>query len=205
MKKVILFSLPLFALGGLLGCRVPSVDYHVGLHQKKIQALQHWDLMAKEVVDKVTADSRFAGKAIAVKASANPTVFANTFHQMIKTELLNRKALNVDGDANAPTLEVDTQLVRHRGRNWFAVNPGSPIALAIILPIQVITGGVFGDFNEASSEIMVVSLARDGGVPQMAVKQIAYVEYAEAAAFYLRPAKPGSDEFAAPIKVTTVP
>lgn len=218
MKTKISLCISLVALAGLLGCRVPTVEYHVGLHQKKVQALQHWDLMAKEVVDKTTADPRFAGKAIAVNETTNATVFLNTFNQLIKTELLNRNALSVDGSAAAPSLEVKTQLLRHRGKGYsFVPNPASLPAWLITLPIDLIAGGVFGELHEANverrSELLVISLIREGGVPQMGVKQIVYVHRDEDAAFYLRPAtKLGSDESASrinesasPIKVTTEP
>jgi hypothetical protein len=211
MKNKIALCISLVALAGLLGCRVPTVEYHVGLHQKKVQALQHWDLMAKEVVDKATADPRFAGKAIAVNETANATVFLNTFNQLIKTELLNRKALSVDGSAAAPSLEVKTQLLRHRGKvNSFVPNPASLPAWIISLPIDLIAGGVFGELHEANvelrSELLVISLIREGGVPQMGVKQIVYVHRDEAAAFYLRPARFVSTyEPVSPVKVTTEP
>jgi hypothetical protein len=210
MKSQISLCISLVALAGVLGCRVPTVEYHSGLHQKKVQAFQHWDLMAKEVVDKATADPRFAGKAFAVSEASNGTVFLNTFNELIKIELLNRKALSVDGSAAAPMLEVKTQLLQHRGgKAWFVPNPASLPAWIISLPVDLIAGGVFSELDESNvehrSELLVISLVKEGGVPLMGVKQIVYVHQQEAAPFYLRPARPGSSESAAPIKVTTAP
>jgi hypothetical protein len=206
MKSKILLYVTLFTFAGLLGCRVPTVDYHSGLHQKKVQALQHWDLMAKEVVDKTLADPRFAGKAIAVNETTNGTVFLNTFNELIKTELLNRKALSVDGSAAAPTLEVKTQLLQHRGgKAWFVRNPASLPAWIVSLPVDLVAGGVFSEVHERNvehrSELLVISLLSESGAPQMAVKQIVYVHKQEAAPFYLYPAKVQASN----INVTTAP
>jgi hypothetical protein len=205
MKIEISLCLSLVALGGLLGCstRVPAVKYHHGLYQKKVQALKHWDLMAKEVVDKITSDPRFAGKAIAVNETTNATVFMGTFNELIKTELLKRNALSVEVDA-ATTLHVQTQLVRHNGKR-FVINPSSLISGAVMGTVQLVTGGAFGTRRETSSELLVISLAREEGIPKMGVKQIVYVDRHEDAALYLRAAKPAGSETASTLKVNTEP
>ena len=205
MKSETLVCVAVFALAGLSGCatRVPTVDYHHG-HQKKVQAFKHWDVMAKEVVDKTLADPRFAGQTIAVSDAPNATVFAGTFNQLIKTELLKRDALNVTGGDTVPTLHVQTQLLRHPGKRY-TFNPSSLLACLVEGTVHIITGGVFGTPRETTSELLVISLVKEGTTPRLGVKQIVYVDRDEDVAFYLQPARLAGNQLVSTLKVTTVP
>ncbi len=206
MKNRVLLYVAAFTIAGLAGCatRVPTVDYHHGMHQKKVQALKHWDAMAKQVVDKTMADPKFTGRAIAVNELPNTTVFGGTFNQLIKTELLKRNALDVAGGGTAPTLHVQTQLLRHPGKRY-TFNPSSLLTGLIGGTVQIITGGAFGTQRETTSELLVISLVKEGTTPILGVKQIVYVDRDEDVAFYVQPAKLARNEQASTIKVTTVP
>ena len=225
MKRKTSLCLSLVTLAGLLGCstRVPMVQYHDGLSQKKVQALKHWDLMAKEVATKIASNPDFAGQSLVVNQPTNASAFLVFFDQMIKTELLNSNVVHLATTPEAPlTLEVYTQLVRHSQRfGWYPSaglvggdflnnllwggNPSSFVGGAVGSVFNLITGQSFGTPRETASELLVLSLVKKDGVPQMAVKQIVYVDRAEDVALYWRPARYLSNQPVSNLKVTTTP
>jgi hypothetical protein len=226
MKIEISLCLSLVALAGLLGCatRVPKVEYH-NYSQKKVQAMKHWDQMAQEVLDKINANTNFAGRSIAVNQPANASAFLVFFNQMVTTGLLKTggPAKYAEAPAAPLTLDVQTQLVRHSRRfGWYpgggilsgdflnsllwGGNPASVLSGFINAPFNLVTGRVFGTPRETASELLVMSVIAQDGVPQMAIKQIVYVDRDEDVALYWRPARfVGTYEPPSPIKVTTEP
>jgi len=226
MKREISLCISLAALTGLLGCatKVPTVEYHQ-YSQRKVQAMKHWDQMAREVVNKVTTNANFAGRSIVVNQPTNASAFLVFFNQMVKTEMLKTggPARYAEAPAAPLTLDVQTQLVRHSRRyGWFpndgtwgsdflnsllwGGNPSSFVSGAVNTPFNLLTGAVFGTPRETASELLVLSVISQDGIPQMAVKQIVYVDRDEDVALYWRPAKyVGTYEPPSPIQVTTKP
>jgi hypothetical protein len=170
--------------GGMLtGCatKVPMVRYHEGTYQTKVQALQHWDLMAEEIADKTAGVPAFSGKSVALTGSTGTSDFLRALNAMVKTELLNKGVRVLETPDAALTLSVETQLVRHGER--FVGNPTTLLGALGYAGVHVFTGQTVGTRRSAKAELLVLSVVREGGIAKMAVKQIVYVSDDEASLY----------------------
>ena len=193
-KHHISLTLAVVGAGILVGCatRVPLVQHHEGAYQIKVQALEHWDLMAKEVAAKTTSFPGFATKAIKVETNTvsttyipreeglgrafedtRNTFFTAAFSDMIRSELAN-SSMELTEAATAPlSLVVRVHLARHGTR--FRVNPTTIFGAAGYGVEHIFTGQEVGTPGSTKSEVLVVTEIREGERIRMAVKQIVYV------------------------------
>ena len=205
--------------GILVGCatRVPLVKHHEGTYQIKVQALEHWDLMAKEVAGMTARFPGFGDKAIRVdtntvsttyvyrdeglgRAYEDPrnTFFSGAFTDMIKSELANTRMTLMES-TNAPlTLFVRAHLARHARR--FSANPTTIFGALGYGADGVFTGQEVGSPEDCKYEVLVITQVREGERVRMAVKQIVYVS-ADEGYLYFNPIYRKLD--LVPVKVTT--
>jgi hypothetical protein len=174
-RKFHMLTLAGAGLAVLVGCatKVPMIEYHEGTYQMKVQALQHWDLMAKEIAAATFGFPGFGEKSITLAGGANSTEFLQALNGMIKSELVNRSMRVLDTPDAALTLTVETQLVRH-GRRYYR-NPTTLLGALGYAGIHIFSGREVGLSRNAKSELLVLSVVREGGIPKMAVKQMVYV------------------------------
>ena len=189
MKQECLPILAVVAVA-LAGCttNVPMIESHRGTYQIKVQALQHWDEMAKEVAGETARYPLFGDQAITLDTQTlstlyspdNPptegtgrTLFGDVFYDMIKSELANTR-MHVTDAPDAPLrLTVHTYLVHHGNR--FVMNPTSPLGAIGYGADKIVTGRQIGTPESTKSELLVVTLINEGDRIRMAVKQIVYV------------------------------
>jgi len=212
-------ALAVVGVGILAGCatRVPLVQHHEGTYQIKVQALEHWDLMAKEVAGMTARFPGFGDKAIRVDTNAisiayfyrdeglgrahgdsRDTFFSGAFADMIKSELANTR-MTLTESTNAPlTLFVRVHLARHAKR--FSSNPTTIFGALGYGADGVFTGQEVGSPEDCKYEVLVVTQVREGDRIRMAVKQIVYVS-ADEGYLYCNPIYRKTD--LVPVKVTT--
>lgn len=98
----------------LVGCsQVPKPSAHVMSYQKKMQAAQHWQVLAQDVASQVNQDyASIAGSGIYVEPQSG--VFGKAFTSLLKTELIQAGVPLSESAQNAVLLAFDVQLVRHK-------------------------------------------------------------------------------------------
>ena len=174
-RKYHILTLAGVGLAVLVGCatKVPMIEHHEGTLQIKVQALQHWDLMAKEIAGATFRFPGFSEKSITLAGCTDSTEFLQALNGMIKSELVNTSMRVLDTPDAALTLTVETQLVQHGRR--FNSNPTTLFGALGYAHVQIFSGYEVGTPRSARSELLVLSVVREGGIPKMAVKQIVYV------------------------------
>ena len=185
-RKYPMLTLAGAGLAVLVGCatQVPMTKYHEGTYQIRVQALQHWDLMAKEIAGATFRFPGFSEKSIALAGCTNSTEFLQALNGMIKSELVNTSMRVLETPDAGLTLTVETQLVRHGNR--FVANPTTLLGALGYRGIQIVSGYEVGRPRSARCELLVLSVVREGGIPKMAVKQIVYVS-ADEECLYVAP------------------
>jgi len=178
-RKYHMLALAGVGLAVLVGCatKVPMIEHHEGTLQIKVQALQHWDLMAKEIAGATFRFPGFSEKSITLAGCTDSSEFLQALNGMIKSELVNTAMRVLETPDAALTLTVETQLVHHGRR--FNANPTTLLGALGYAGINIISGYEVGLPRNAKSELLVLSVVREGGVPKMAVKQIVYVSASE--------------------------
>jgi hypothetical protein len=217
-EKQLPLILAVVGVGILVGCetRVPLVQHHEGTYQIKVQALEHWDLMAKEVAAKTTSFPGFATRAIQVDTNTvstpyvyrdeglgrahedtRNTFFTEAFTDMIRSELANSSMKLVESTNTPLTLSVRVHLARHGKR--FSSNPTTIFGAIGYHVDSVFSGQEVGSPDNCKYEVLVVTQVREGERVMMAVKQIVYVS-ADEGYLYFNPIYRKLDM--TPVKVT---
>ena len=101
----------------LVGCsQVPKPTAHLISYQKKMQAAQHWQVLAADVACQV-AEEYASVASPGVYVEPGKGVFGDAFTQLLNTELVNAGIPITSNPRNAVILSFDVQLVRHRA-DW---------------------------------------------------------------------------------------
>lgn len=163
----------------LVGCaQVPKPASYKLTYQQKMQAAQHWDLLAKDVAEKVaTAQDGQSAGAVYVKPVSG--VFGTTLTSLVKTELVGRGVALASAPDSAATLDIEVQLVEHRAKwphrynrtqpgFWTAIATGARYAkdmtLNVLIPAGVGLDALSGSATTLTHHEVVVtsSLQKDG-------------------------------------------
>jgi len=175
--RVLLVAVPFGLL--LLGCaQVPKPSTYSLTYQRKMQAAHHWDLLAKDVAQRVVAEQGTLGKG-GVYVTPGKGVFGSAYSSLVMTELANSGVELAAKPDGAAVLGVEVQLVQYRAK-WpdraNRMHPGFWTGVSMIVRFadnmtwnMLIPGGVVLDLVDGSkttltkNEIVVTtSLEKDG-------------------------------------------
>lgn len=120
---------------------LPYLQNYPASSQKKMQAAQHWDLLAKDVAERLHAEVTVKGSKLprvyVRKVDSSP--FSHAFHNLLLTRL-NQQGFGLSEDSiGAFVLDYDTQVIRHKGRDkqqttgaWSILGAGAWVARGIL-------------------------------------------------------------------------
>ena len=174
MLRVLLVFLAPLALCLLGGCQsqVPMAASYEMTFQQKMQAAEHWRVLARDIVAQVGQRAAPYGYDIAIEREGATTVFATAFDDMLVTEFVQSGfVVRETAQPGSLLLRYKTQLVTHApGRDvrppigTFAALGGGIIALHAALDntlsagnINVLTGVTAGALELGSGSIAQVT------------------------------------------------
>lgn len=191
--RVLLVAVPFGLL--LMGCaQVPKPATYPLTYQRKMQAAHHWDLLAKEVAQRVVAEQGTLGTG-GVYVPPGKGVFGATYSSLVMTELANSGVTLAAAPEGAAVLGVEVKLVQYRAKwpdrynrahpgVWTAV--GTIVRLADVMTLNmVIPAGVAMDLLDGSKttltkhEVVVTTSLQKGGQYLMRQSNIYYVNDAD--------------------------
>jgi len=143
-----------------------------------MQAARHWDLLARDVAERVVAEQGNLGTG-GVFVQPAKGVFGEAFTGLVKTELMRYGVALAPTPANAATLSADVQLINYRAKWPHRANrmhPGFWTAVATIVRLadnmtanMIIPAGVAADMLDGSTTtltkhevVITTSLDKDG-------------------------------------------
>jgi hypothetical protein len=174
MRRVLLVFLAPLALFALGACQsqVPLASTYDLTYQQKMQAAEHWRVLARDIVAQVALRAAPYGYDIAIEREGPSTVFATAFDDMLVTEFVQSGFLVRDTvQAGGLLLRYKTQLVTHApGRDvrppvgTFVALGGGIIALHAALEntlsagnINVLTAATAGALELSAGSIAEVT------------------------------------------------
>lgn len=191
--RVLLVAVPIGML--LLGCaQVPKPSTYPLTYQQKMQAAHHWDLLAKEVAQKVVSEQGNLGTS-GVYVPPGKGVFGAAYSSLVMTELANSGVTLAASPQGAAVLGVEVQLIQYRAKWPDRANrrhPGFWTAVGTIVRCadymtfnMVIPAGVAMDLMEGSTttlskhEVVVTTSLQKDGQYLMRLSSIYYVNDAD--------------------------
>lgn len=123
---------------GLGACvsQIPVATTYPVSFQKKMQAAEHWDILASDVAnrlhDNLIGSGQQQGRPVSlyVQQPRYNSTFGEAFHNLLITHLLERGFLVSENPANGLPLNYDIQVVTHKDRGFIRPMPGLFTALA---------------------------------------------------------------------------
>lgn len=191
--RVLLVAVPCGLL--LLGCaQVPKPSTYSLTYQRKMQAAHHWDVLAKEVAQRVVAEQGTLGKG-GVYVPPGKGVFGAAYSSLVMTELANSGVTLAAAPEGAAVLGVEVQLIQYRAK-WpdraNRMHPGFWTAAGLIVRFadtmtfnMVVPAGVAMDFIDGSKttltkhEVVVTTSLQKDGQYLMRQSNIYYVNDAD--------------------------
>ncbi len=143
---------------GLGACvsQVPVATTYPVTFQRKMQAAQHWDVLAADVAnrlhDSLVGSGEQQGRPVAlyVQQPRYNSDFGEAFHNLLITHLLERGFLVSESPAGGLPLTYDIQVVTHKDRGFIRPMPG----LFTALTGSVLVLHATGDSNPATAAMM---------------------------------------------------
>ena len=200
--------------GCVMQSQIPTPENEPLSYQMVMRASHHWDLMAADVADQVTASISLTGykdRPLYVSAPGQHSEFGRAFHNLLVSQLVTN-GTNVTTDPGALAVSFDAQVVAHNSAR-IAYRPGTLTALgAGLLVLRGIalhgSSGVkdaaflallaAGDVATAvhagpppRTEVIVTTSVKDG--PRFVTRKtdIYYIQEADATLFLPHIAPPG--------------
>lgn len=148
MKKLLIGSLGLLLL---TGCnykykysKVPYPVKHLSTQQYELQSAYHWKLMAQDFAASL---DKLKGKIYLVPKINNNSVFSKNFLNLLKSELIKRKKLVINDEADAIKIKLKINVVKFNSDRELKKLPHKLTLLAaglwVFSPVKsVITGAV---------------------------------------------------------------
>lgn len=151
---------------GLGACmsQVPVATTYPITFQKKMQAAQHWDILAADVANRLHDDLIGSGEpqqsrpvALSVQHPRQDSEFGNAFHSLLITHLLERGFIMSENPAGGLPVSYDIQVVTHNDRGFIRPTPGLFTALTgTVLVLRDIS-----DTHSAAAATMAGAVALD--------------------------------------------
>ena len=177
MKKHFLHLLGLCLLSGALGCKtnVPMVKHQPGTFQTKLQAAEHWRIMAHELVGRIASDPALRSKPVYVQPPAEVTPFSEAYGKLLMSELMRSSVpvAEVPG-AGQVWLSVTNQLIQHGDRE-FCCNPTTVFGAIGYGLRDIFVGDGLGTERQTRKELLVTATIHENEVLRLTDTQIVYV------------------------------
>lgn len=153
MKKLLPIAM---AVAVLAGCstthsEAPLASNFATSKQTKLQAANHWLLIAKDVADQIRIGTEKVGAPVFVTPPQQNSKFTQAFYTQIITSLVNQGVtVRKYNDGTAQVVDIDTQLLRfspnrHQNKRFISATAISGGIMAIHgLDIPVRTDAVLG-------------------------------------------------------------
>ncbi len=149
MKRLLTSLLATATLAGCMQSQIPvarSFDYS---EQERMQAIQHWDVLAERQALAISAlSSRFTGPLYVAPAPIK-SPFAEVFNQLLISRLIEHGVPVTQSKSSSTILTTHFQLVKHKAQRDSRAAAGSATGLAL--------GGmaVAGAVNQWSEPMLV--------------------------------------------------
>src|ERR1043166_2904644 len=177
MKKHFRLLFGLSLLAGALGCKtnVPMVRHHPATLQTKLQAVDHWRIMAQELAERIASEPGLKTKGLYVQPLEEPSSFAEAYRKLLISELMHRSVKLAETPELAPVrVSIANQLVSHGDRE-FLCNP-TTIFSAIGLGVRnFFVGDGLGTDWQTREELLVTTQVHENEVLRLLDTQIVYV------------------------------
>jgi len=212
MKKILVASLMLAPF--IIGCsstysKFPRAEIYPTTYQKKMQAANHWDelakIEAKNTIDKlpIASSSIYINKSYASnngEQSLSGSPFKKAFRELITSQLVQQGAnVVVDPYNKSIVINYDVQVLTHKDRGyqrpvvgtfslvaaniamvWDAQYWGTPGLVAIPLIAEAEWLNAQKDTKESPVEVIITTKAVDGNTIVMSDSKIYYVNVGDA-------------------------
>ncbi len=163
--------------------RVPQPTSYPFSTQKKMQSVQHWDILAADVADRITETVKrklttFDNTCLYVQSEQ--TVFGEAFTKLLNGHLLKNTDESIDNgselyfvsmepksnlvpNSNCLTIESSAQVVKHRADRTGRIYPGTWTALAGTITVMhdvssvyqaLLVGGLLLDVAGGTANLM---------------------------------------------------
>jgi len=161
--KLLAFLAPL-ALVALGACQsqVPLASTYDLTFQQKMQAAAHWQVLARDIVEQVSARTVSYHRDIVIEHEGGDTVFATAFDDMLVTEFVNRGyAVREVPELDSMVLRYKTQVISHRSREFVRPPPGTfTVLTAGVLAVREVLLDNWGS-GEAIAGLGVAAVGAD--------------------------------------------
>ncbi len=158
MKMKILYAPLVMLCLGLGACmsQVPMATTYPVTYQKKMQAAQHWDILAADVAGRLhdalvgSGEQQGRSATLYVRQPRYDSDFGEAFHNLLITHLLERGFSMSENPAVGMPVTYDIQVVSHKDRGFIRPTPG----LFTALTSTVLVLHSVGDSNPATATML---------------------------------------------------
>ena len=172
MRSLIIEFGIIFFLSGCayMHSQVPKPATYPLTYQQKMQAAEHWDVLARDVAAQTalllnTQDTNlFSGYGVYVEPQ--PGVFGKAFTNMLIGHLVSSGIRVVRKRESCPVLRFETQLIKHRTCRFERPPPGAFTALATgIFVLRHITWGTLTFLGIPGAALLDVGIGHPAALP----------------------------------------
>ncbi|MDH2433294.1 hypothetical protein QCD60_12010 [Pokkaliibacter sp. MBI-7] len=171
MKRVWLapFSLMMLALGGCqqwseqnLKTAVPRADTYPYSTQQKMETAHHWDVLAKDMAERIAQSLPDHQVAIYVEPPATATTFSTAFHSLLQSQMVKQGLhVTLEPGLGAVHTRYTAQLIQHKDLDGARPVPGTYTVLATGL--AVMRNAVKNSWENSYLALPLVGLGADYG------------------------------------------
>jgi hypothetical protein len=122
---------------------IPIATAYPASNQPKMQAAQHWAVLANDIAAQVAPSAKSAGRSLYVAQQAPSSHFYEGFRGMLEEALVNQGASVSASPAGALTLNYRVQIVAHQTPRRGFAGPGSdsPTQAEAIVTAEIVDAG----------------------------------------------------------------
>ncbi|MCK0715449.1 hypothetical protein ACFO0U_02080 [Chromohalobacter sarecensis] len=129
-------------LGGCFGVntsQAPIATTYPTSEQQRMQAAQHWEVLAEHEAGEILAKRDLWGEPLYVETHEKETAFSRGFRSLLTSELVEQGAIvRTQPDAGAAHVSFDVQVITHEDRGFVRPPQGALTALAAGIAVATI-------------------------------------------------------------------
>lgn len=174
----------------LAGCktRAPMIENHPVTFQKKLKAVHHWKVLARELVSRLQSEELFGGKIVYLDVLQSDTEFSQAFGKLV-ISALTEKGFKVTSSERGSDLKliIGNQVIFHGRRYGLGLNATNSLSALGLGFRNVLAGDDSGSAGQTRGELLVTSWVHQRNRVLFCNNQIAYITPKDASLYLSEP------------------